>query len=279
MGTSPATIDMKLLKLTWRRLEGLAARLGGAKNIFCELFSDNKVENTFWLDSSSIEKNVPRGFITQHIQEIKEIVTLRHSNRTWPVKLRSYPSGLMLFSSGWIAFVRGTGLRAGSVCVFELIDRDDIVFRVYIFSRAGRNKQSKCRMNHPEPVFCDPTPSRPLTTPKLASKFDSEHPFFKLVIHQSHFKKLHVPGQFAEQHIQKNKRKGTLRYSDRSWPVNLSRYTQGTQVLFSAGWRAFARESHLCVGNACVFELIDRDDVVFKVSIFSCGGKDQIHID
>ncbi|XP_030442307.1 aminodeoxychorismate synthase, chloroplastic-like isoform X2 [Syzygium oleosum] len=56
LGTSPATIDMKLLKLTWRRLEGLAARLGGAKNIFCELFSDNKAENTFWLDSSSIEK-------------------------------------------------------------------------------------------------------------------------------------------------------------------------------------------------------------------------------
>ncbi|XP_030456886.2 aminodeoxychorismate synthase, chloroplastic-like isoform X2 [Syzygium oleosum] len=56
LGTSPATIDMKLLKLTWRRLEGLAARLGGSKNIFCELFSDNKAENTFWLDSSSIEK-------------------------------------------------------------------------------------------------------------------------------------------------------------------------------------------------------------------------------
>ncbi|XP_056159252.1 B3 domain-containing transcription factor VRN1-like isoform X2 [Syzygium oleosum] len=207
--------------------------------------------------------NVPRGFITQHIQEIKEIVTLRHSNRTWPVKLRSYPSGLMQFSSGWIAFVRGTGLHAGNVCVFELIDRDDIVFRVYIFSSAGRKKQSKCRMNHLEPVFYDPTASRPLPTPELASKFDSEHPFFKL----------HVPGQFAEQHIQKNKRKGTLRYSERSWPVNLSRYTQGTRVFFSAGWPAFARETHMRVGNACVFELIDRDDVVFKVSIFSSGGR------
>lgn len=83
-------------------------------------------------------QNVPRGFIMQHIQEIKEIVTLRHSSRTWPVKLRSYPSGLMQFSSGWIAFVRGTGLRVGNVCVFELIDRDDIVFRVYIFGSAGR---------------------------------------------------------------------------------------------------------------------------------------------
>ncbi|KAI6676498.1 hypothetical protein NL676_037294 [Syzygium grande] len=60
LGTSPATIDVKLFKLTWRRLEGLAARLGGAKNIFCELFSDNKAENSFWLDSSSIEKGRAR---------------------------------------------------------------------------------------------------------------------------------------------------------------------------------------------------------------------------
>ncbi|XP_010065662.2 B3 domain-containing transcription factor VRN1 isoform X1 [Eucalyptus grandis] len=229
--------------------------------------------------------NVPCWFIRQHIQQIKEIATLRHSNRTWPVKLRTYPSGSMQFSSGWIAFVRGTHLRVGNVCVFELIDRDDIVFRVYIFSSAvlilipGRNKESKCRMNRSEPVFCDPTPSRPLTTPELAGEFDSEHPFFELVIQQSHFRKMHVPGQFVRQHIQENKKEGTLRYSDRSWPVKLSRYTRGIRVFFSAGWRAFARETHLCEGNVCVFELIDRDDVVFKVSIFSSGGKDQIHID
>ncbi|KAF8019842.1 hypothetical protein BT93_G0515 [Corymbia citriodora subsp. variegata] len=143
----------------------------------------------------------------------------------------------------------------------------------------GRNKQSKCRMNHSELVFCDPTPSRPLTTPELASKFDSEHPFFKLVIQQSHFNKMHVPGQFARQHIQENNKEGTLRYLDRSWPVKLSRYRRDIRVLFSAGWAAFARETHLCVGNACVFELIDRDAVVFKVSIIRSSGKDKIHID
>ncbi|XP_010065666.2 B3 domain-containing transcription factor VRN1 isoform X4 [Eucalyptus grandis] len=155
-------------------------------------------------------------------------------------------------------------------------NRDSQAFKQ---NMAGRNKESKCRMNRSEPVFCDPTPSRPLTTPELAGEFDSEHPFFELVIQQSHFRKMHVPGQFVRQHIQENKKEGTLRYSDRSWPVKLSRYTRGIRVFFSAGWRAFARETHLCEGNVCVFELIDRDDVVFKVSIFSSGGKDQIHID
>jgi len=60
--------------------------------------------------------------------------------------------------------------------------------------------------------------------------------------------------------------------------VKLSRYSQEIRVFFSAGSPAFARETHLCVGNACVFELIDREDA-FRVYIFSDGGKDLIHID
>ncbi|KAF8019553.1 hypothetical protein BT93_G0288 [Corymbia citriodora subsp. variegata] len=234
---------------------------------------------------------VPRRFIMHRNLEIKEIVTLRHSGKSWPVKLKSNPHsvhGAALYS-GWGAFVRGTRLHVGNVCVFELIDRDDVVFRVYIFNGAGRYKQSKCKVDHLEPVFRDPTPPRPLTTPELARNFDSEHPFFKLVIRQCHLKKLRrmvvqtcthlqtVPYQFIEQHVQENKGAATLRYSDRSWPVKLLR-CKNKLAFFSAGWIAFARETHLRAGNACIFELIDREDNLFKVSIFSNGGKGQIHI-
>ncbi|XAR65404.1 Aminodeoxychorismate synthase [Bertholletia excelsa] len=50
----------KFLKLKWRKLDGLASKVGGATNIFCELFGDSKARNTFWLDSSSIEKRRAR---------------------------------------------------------------------------------------------------------------------------------------------------------------------------------------------------------------------------
>lgn len=46
----------KFLKLKWKKLEKLASQVGGARNIFCELFGGHKANNTFWLDSSSIEK-------------------------------------------------------------------------------------------------------------------------------------------------------------------------------------------------------------------------------
>ena len=45
----------------------------------------------------------------------------------------------------------------------------------------------------------------------------------------------------------------------------ISKKVQGS---FSVGWSSFAKENNLQVGDTCVFELIKRDDVVLKVSIF-----------
>lgn len=50
----------KFLQLRWRKFDCLVNQVGGAKNIFCELFGHHKAENTFWLDSSSIEKRRAR---------------------------------------------------------------------------------------------------------------------------------------------------------------------------------------------------------------------------
>ncbi|KAG2723524.1 hypothetical protein I3760_02G173700 [Carya illinoinensis] len=55
----PST-DAKFLRLEWRKFDRLASQVGGAKSIFCELFGHHKAENTFWLDSSSIEKKRAR---------------------------------------------------------------------------------------------------------------------------------------------------------------------------------------------------------------------------
>lgn len=40
----------------------------------------------------------------------------------------------------------------------------------------------------------------------------------------------------------------------------------------SAGWYQFVRDRALKVGDVCVFELIDRNDAVMKVSIFRCNS-------
>ncbi|XP_057979569.1 aminodeoxychorismate synthase, chloroplastic isoform X2 [Malania oleifera] len=54
------SIGTKFLKLNWRKFDGLAAQVGGARYIFCALFGDDTAQNTFWLDSSSTEKGRAR---------------------------------------------------------------------------------------------------------------------------------------------------------------------------------------------------------------------------
>ncbi|KAJ7970434.1 Aminodeoxychorismate synthase, chloroplastic [Quillaja saponaria] len=56
---NPAT-DHKCLKLKWRKFDHLAGQVGHARNIFCGLFGHKKADNTFWLDSSSVEKGRAR---------------------------------------------------------------------------------------------------------------------------------------------------------------------------------------------------------------------------
>ncbi|CAK9317043.1 unnamed protein product [Citrullus colocynthis] len=51
---------VKFLKLSWKKYDHLASEVGGARNIFYQLFGHHKAENTFWLDSSSIEKGRAR---------------------------------------------------------------------------------------------------------------------------------------------------------------------------------------------------------------------------
>ena len=56
LDSSRPNVGARLLKLRWKRLNSLAKKVGGEKNIFCKLFGDHKAEETFWLDSSTVEK-------------------------------------------------------------------------------------------------------------------------------------------------------------------------------------------------------------------------------
>ncbi|GMN51099.1 hypothetical protein TIFTF001_020251 [Ficus carica] len=57
---SHQNIGIKHLKLKWRKFDCFANKVGGARDIFHELFGHHNAGNTFWLDSSSTEKGRAR---------------------------------------------------------------------------------------------------------------------------------------------------------------------------------------------------------------------------
>ncbi|KAJ4903197.1 hypothetical protein Rs2_17148 [Raphanus sativus] len=46
----------KLLRLKWKKLERIAHKVGGARNIFMQLFGKSRGNDAFWLDTSSSDK-------------------------------------------------------------------------------------------------------------------------------------------------------------------------------------------------------------------------------
>nr|POF02057.1 b3 domain-containing transcription factor vrn1 [Quercus suber] len=117
-----------------------------------------------------------------------------------------------------------------------------------------------------------------------ANALKSENPLFTVTIHPSYINgkdRASLPHGIVtylprEGFTKDYSTKGStftvkLEVVDRLWPVKLYIYEgKYTSCVVSAGWAAFARDNALQLGDVCVFEVIMRDEVVFKVHIFRC---------
>ncbi|XP_010041489.2 B3 domain-containing transcription factor VRN1-like [Eucalyptus grandis] len=113
---------------------------------------------------------------------------------------------------------------------------------------------------------------------KRAASFQSPNPFFltlmqpSLIRHSLIVCSQIVPAGFVRRYLEHSHLKGTLRVGYRTWSVKLRIYPQPNSNSFkgkiSAGWFNFARDNALQVGDICIFELLDSDLIVLKVSIF-----------
>ena len=80
-------------------------------------------------------QDMPRPFAKTHIKEGTSVVKLQISNKSWPVK--TIPLRTIRLCGGWRSFASENSLQLGDVCLFELIDRDDLVFKVTIFKHTN----------------------------------------------------------------------------------------------------------------------------------------------
>ncbi|KAF5187981.1 hypothetical protein FRX31_022426 [Thalictrum thalictroides] len=80
---------------------------------------------------SSYMKNYspfPLRFVRRHLTDWPDHVTLRVSGCTWRIGVLFYQKTAVL-STGWSAFVTGNNIRERDVCVYELIEKKDAVFK------------------------------------------------------------------------------------------------------------------------------------------------------
>ncbi|KAM7529201.1 hypothetical protein LguiB_032611 [Lonicera macranthoides] len=74
-----------------------------------------------------------------------------------------------------------------------------------------------------------------------------------------------IPAKFWKSYIDEPGATARLQCSNKWWIVNLKDH--GNSGYFSSGWSKFVKENSLQIGDACCFELIEKENFVFKVSI------------
>ncbi|RYR32298.1 hypothetical protein Ahy_A10g046890 [Arachis hypogaea] len=78
--------------------------------------------------------SIPAFFIRNYLKKT-HIVTFKFGETRWRIKLLRYTRyrSPITLSNGWSLFCRGSRLKAGDVCIFELINKEDAVFEVHLF--------------------------------------------------------------------------------------------------------------------------------------------------
>ncbi|XP_020213331.2 B3 domain-containing protein REM19-like [Cajanus cajan] len=114
--------------------------------------------------------------------------------------------------------------------------------------------------------------NRPIQTRarEVASSFISINPFFTVFLKPAHVLESYLAVPDMKGIFEKKEKyvHVKLQLGERSWNVKLLLSQRFSFGRLSAGWSLFASENELQPGDVCVFELISRDDPVFKVHVF-----------
>ncbi|KAL4653425.1 hypothetical protein ACB092_01G302300 [Castanea dentata] len=107
--------------------------------------------------------------------------------------------------------------------------------------------------------------------------FESKNPFFMVVMQPSYVypgNSVSISSSFAKKYMRKMSGEFViLRYfNGGTWSVKFSFHKAQTQAKFRQGWKKFARDNNLKVGDVCIFELINGVEVAFKVAIFRAAN-------
>ncbi|XP_024030727.1 B3 domain-containing transcription factor VRN1-like [Morus notabilis] len=227
---------------------------------------------------------------------------------TWPIRFRSRRCdderrrGARFEKPSWEKFARDNNLKVADTCVFELINGNEMSFKVSILkadldshpSHAGNQGRTNslkpkrivkvktecdCTSKHQEETKVEPGKfwqgqvtrvlkfSGDSRATDAASRFSSKNPFFKKLITSSYLHTQRLPNYFGRSYFGKKTQNITLQTGKNSWSVTIV-YNAPHSYLFSRGWPTFARENSLRPGDVCVYELIKENDIVLKVTVF-----------
>ncbi|KAF8015893.1 hypothetical protein BT93_H1442 [Corymbia citriodora subsp. variegata] len=104
---------------------------------------------------------------------------------------------------------------------------------------------------------------------RASHMYEPNNPFFQVIMRPSYVREkflVNLPASFIGMHLKGDSRDITLQVSDGKWRVRCLLFDGKGKI--SRGWREFVADNKLGIGDVCIFELVQREDIVLKVTIF-----------
>ncbi|XP_056165811.1 B3 domain-containing transcription factor VRN1-like isoform X2 [Syzygium oleosum] len=113
---------------------------------------------------------------------------------------------------------------------------------------------------------------------RASHMYEPNNPFFRVIMRPSYVREKflvlffppheqNLPTSFVGMHLKGDSRDITLQVSDgKKWRVRCLLFDGKGKI--SRGWREFVADNKLEIGDVCIFEMVRREDIVLKVTIF-----------
>lgn len=79
-----------------------------------------------------------------------------------------------------------------------------------------------------------------------------------------------MPCEFSKKHLYRLEGSATVVVGEdltSTWDVSFKFEYAGKRTRICHGWKSFCQDNNLKVGDACIFEMLKRDPVTFKVHV------------
>ncbi|KAL4595849.1 hypothetical protein ACB092_12G121700 [Castanea dentata] len=238
---------------------------------------------------------LPEKFVREYGDKLSSVATLTVPNGSiWQVRLEKANNNIW-FHGGWRDFVDYHSINYGYFLVFKY--KGNSKFHVLVFDMTATeieypsngDKKRQGNLNEIEMSTSYQTElinieNSPMSSTRgsvlpggreralqAARMFKPKNPSYIRIIQAYNIKLsyVYVTTEFAKKYVQRKNFVKLQASSGKRWPCQF-RYRDGssTPMTIGKGWKSFVIDNGIKAGDVCVFELINRMNVVLKVSIF-----------
>uniref|UniRef100_M1DAC2 TF-B3 domain-containing protein n=2 Tax=Solanum tuberosum TaxID=4113 RepID=M1DAC2_SOLTU len=213
--------------------------------------------------SHSFSLSIPKKFAKRYFLNHRNVVLSVTGKGSWSVKCTI---GTKNAKFSWKALVLDNKLKTGDVCVFKVIEGTmPVSINVIIFPAVFNTSKHAEVVSDSE----DPCSQYISADYQRAKAFTSENPFFIRVMQSSYVSgnSLNIPRVIGWEIFSAKRSDLVLQVpSKRSWTLKCNRAKEYAKL--TLGWKEFVFDNNIKVGDVCVFEQVNRSNLLFNVYIF-----------